>query len=108
MKQVKPIQPIETVEVDNGLTLLNLGSQEREDPLQMETDEVEMGDYARVIEPHIGKPQVVLVDSEKDTSEILSSIDEIINAPSGATKKEAKKKEESKELRKNEGKEKRK
>ena len=71
-----------------------------------------MGDPAGVMGTQLKTLQVVLerisVDSKKETSEILSNIYEIIDAPNGAKKKEEKNKKESKKQRENVGAEKRK
>ena len=82
-----------------NLTDRDLGPQQGDDLLQMETNEVEMGDPVGVMGPQLNPPrgpgESLGRFRERDIWNI-SSIDEIINAPNGAMKKEEKNKEESK------------
>ena len=81
--------------------MLNLNPQQEKDPLQMEIGAVKAGHFTGFVRPELKTPQLVLarvsVNSKKETSDILSSINDFINVPKIVCKRVKKIEEKSKE-----------
>ena len=86
--------------------MLNIPTQPEKDPLEMEIEEAKEGESTAVARSHLKVPQVLLeklpLIPDKEMSEILSSIDDIINEPERTNEKRKEKKEEEKRKEKKE------